>query len=292
MAPSMLSLAVSALLLYPSTHAWLVTQYVQESLSTLLGGTTLSYYTDDGLIYTNTITVSPTVTTPISGLSTTTSTDSYESDLTLVQILVPTGAPVSADTSTSYQSDIYTQYYQEVVLTVPSSCTSSSGVVFTTAIVVDVPSEAYGQIEPASTSTSLVTYSTYTNTYLEYYLSSDAITEASLTSTFTDCYDFYQGYSYTGYSYSGGGYYGAIPTATSYLGPEGTPPTSAGTCNRDEIPIAMNFYKTTWDCSDNVTYVLGEGDAAPHVGSSVWVVVGVALFAAWLPMWGLMGGAA
>lgn len=127
---------------------WIVTRYYEPEV-----------YSDDGYTITPTVTtdiveVTPTASSMPAALSTTTVTRTYFDDIiTVVQVLLPSGAPVATDNGLYNDNDyITTNYYVDLVYTAPTGC--SSHWTTTTAVSLYVPSEIQGFVQPTSTSIS------------------------------------------------------------------------------------------------------------------------------------------
>lgn len=119
----------------------------------------------DGYTETSTIPISPTATKP-DVLRTFTSIDSYDSDVTAVNLVV---APTAGAAITGYE---YPGNYVNVVYTMPPSCSYEPIQTLTTAIPIYVPYEAKDLIQPESIITSTITY--------EYITDKDTVTMAML----------------------------------------------------------------------------------------------------------------
>ncbi|KAJ5115206.1 hypothetical protein NUU61_000965 [Penicillium alfredii] len=131
---------------------WIGTQYVAMVEKTIAEGYTGRYITDDPIMRTSTVEISPTATDP-SVISTITEVDKYSPDVTVVNLVVEPSEGV-AITDHSYPN-----FYVNVVYTAPPSCSYTTKQTITTAIPVAVPYAAKGLVEPTKVTTSTTTYS-------------------------------------------------------------------------------------------------------------------------------------
>ncbi|KAJ5167784.1 uncharacterized protein N7482_003378 [Penicillium canariense] len=147
---------------------WIGTRYVAIIETTIEdSGYTGAYFTDDPIVETSIIPISPTATNP-SVISTFTSVDGYiTSDVTAINLVVAPTAGVEIT------SNPYYNYYVNVVYTAPASCSITTGRTLTTAIPIYIPGDAEGLIQPTTVVTSTETYQyitdriTYTQAMLD-----------------------------------------------------------------------------------------------------------------------------
>lgn len=137
---------------------WIGTEYVAIVETTVVEGYTGKYITEDPLVETSTIPISPTATNP-DVLTTFTAVDSYSTDVTAINLVV---APTAGVPITGYN---YLDYYVNIVYTAPSSCSFTTSQTLSTAIPIFVPYEAEDIVHPETVITSTITYQYITDRY-------------------------------------------------------------------------------------------------------------------------------
>lgn len=132
---------------------WIVTEYYAEGVATLVEGYTGVRTTENPVLWTGTIPVTPTGTAP-SALATSTSIEGIYDDVTVVDVfLAPSqGVPVSQLYSTEYY-----QYYVTIVYTAPASCSFTNSI-STAAVYIPVPYEVEDALTPTKITASVVSY--------------------------------------------------------------------------------------------------------------------------------------
>lgn len=184
---------------------WTVTSYLEFTVASSQFGTGT-----DAISYTVTeiVTLNPDVTPTATPASTSTYVDTFE-NVTIVYVFLSPGAVNESDieTTTTFQTNVFTEYVEEMVFTAPASCPTPF--TFTTYVNVYPPLEVAGQLSATATSMELYSGVTYTDTYITEYLAPNQMppsvtaAEASLVSSYlTECFN--PEASATGL-YSGGG---------------------------------------------------------------------------------------
>lgn len=146
-------------LLFAGSNAspWIGTQYVEIVKNTVIQGFTASYLTEQPIVETSYIPVTPTATTGIQVISTFTTIEGYSSDVTAVNLVVAPTAGVVPISNTFYE------YYVNIVYTAPASCSYTTSATLTTAVPVFMPYDAEVLIKPTTVVTSTETYQYITN---------------------------------------------------------------------------------------------------------------------------------
>jgi hypothetical protein len=236
-----------ASLLFAGSNAspWIGTQYVEIFETTVLDGFTASYLTEDPIVRTSIIPISPTGTNP-SVVSTFTRIEGYSSDVTAINLVVAPTAGVAITSNTFYQ------YYVEVAYTAPASCSYTTSATITTAIPVNMPYDAERLVHPTTVVTSTQTYQYITNqiTYTQAMLDPSDIPSSVLASVsslykpsrFTSCVHNY----YSGGSSGSGSSSGGSSSSGSYAG-----------CDKFTWYIGGSAFSGGYCCSDGCHYTWG-----------------------------------
>ncbi|KAJ5989005.1 hypothetical protein N7481_004215 [Penicillium waksmanii] len=187
-------LLVSVLLAPAKASPWFGTKYIAVVETVAVEGYTGKYLTEDPIMRTKTVEISPTVTNP-SVISSYTETEGYSSEVTALNLVVEStaGVPVTANH--------YVDYYVSVTYTAPSSCSYTTKQSLTTTIPVYVPYDANGIVDPIWIKTTTEHYSYITGAYTEVngLLDPTAIPASIFSSAssqympayYTSCYSYY-----------------------------------------------------------------------------------------------------
>ncbi|KAJ5103949.1 hypothetical protein N7532_004478 [Penicillium argentinense] len=225
-------LPVLALLLTVEASPWIGTQYIAVTETVLIEGFTGTYITEDPVVRTQTIQISPTVTAP-SVISTLTQIVDYSSQVTAVNLVVAPTAGIEAT------ANHLVDYYVSVTYTAPASCSYTRNQTLTTTIPVNVPYYADGLVEPTWMSTTVEKFSYITGSITEInaLLDPTAIPASVFSSAssyykpayYTSCYSYYSDSGSTGYRSEGSDYSGC----TEFTWYFGASPFSGGYCCSD-----------------------------------------------------------
>lgn len=153
MKPFRACLLLAAVLLAPANATpWFGTKYIAVVETVAVEGYTGRYLTEDPIMRTRTVEISPTVTNP-SVITSYTEIEDYSSEVTALNLVVePTaGVPVTVNH--------YVDYYVSVTYTAPSSCSYTTRQSLTTTIPVYVPYDADGFVDPIWIKTTTEHYS-------------------------------------------------------------------------------------------------------------------------------------
>ncbi|KAF8848206.1 hypothetical protein BDZ45DRAFT_681379 [Acephala macrosclerotiorum] len=153
---------------------WVVTSYVEVDISVYSGYTNTGIGTISGQTYSGRTTsttrfVSPTGTTAPSGLTTLTTTNQYYSDVTVVEIVLPSGSGSTVFASFGGDESAVTEFYVPVTYEPFTTCKSKWK--FATEVPIDVPTPVQPHLTPLAVSTLISNYSvsetstTFTNYY-------------------------------------------------------------------------------------------------------------------------------
>jgi hypothetical protein len=258
--------------LHPIVFAapYIVTNYVELSIYTEQGYTE-SDYTQSATAYTESFFVTPD-TTPFSALTTYTADSNYN-DLTIINIVLPTGV---AKGVTIDDSSLETSYVVPITYT-PSATCSQQNWSFTTDVPIYVPSQVQLPVETVSTAVS-------TYTYIYYDLRPTPTTNiiAVLNPTDVDAGDLASASSYNepyGLSY--------CYTPTTYCATASSVPTCTPTFVYDSTSGSGYYYG---DDSYNSWYrqMILLAVLVPVIWIILWLIVG--LWESWMSFKGVMLG--
>lgn len=189
------SLLLASVALAPvNASPWFGTKYLAVVETVAVEGYTGKYLTEDPIMRTRTIEVSPTVTNP-TVISSYTEVDDYSSEVTALNLFVAPTAGVRVT------ANHYVDYYVSVTYTAPASCSYTTKQSLTTTIPVYVPYEADGFLDPTwiQTTTEHFSYITGSITDVNALLNPTDIPASVWSSAssmympayYTSCYSYY-----------------------------------------------------------------------------------------------------
>ncbi|KFY82372.1 hypothetical protein V500_10588 [Pseudogymnoascus sp. VKM F-4518 (FW-2643)] len=268
--PAALAALLSLLLLCSNpvvASPYVVTSYFENIVSKYDDYTYRGAYTttiEEGRTVTRLVNVKPTA-TAISTLSVATATDEYYSDVTVVNVLLPTGAgePVTYDYSATATTTSYYGYYFHLSYTASSSCATPW--VYTTTAGAYLPP----MITPTPTSVS-TSYSQYqafgtTRTYYFAFIDPTILPASSLSSIKSEYAPYFTASCTVPYSYQTD-----VVTPSSGSG-DGSSDSSSGSgssssgdandCRQASYSDGYYYYdepfQTTYICGDGSTFTKG-----------------------------------
>jgi hypothetical protein len=187
-------LLASVLLAPAKASPWFGTKYIAVIETAAVPGYTGKYLTEDPIMRTRTVEISPTITNP-SVITSYTEIEGYSSDVTALNLVVEPSAGVSISVNR------YVDYYVSITYTAPPSCSYTTKQSLTTTIPVYVPNDANGFVDPIWIKTTTEHYSYITGAYTDVkaLLDSTAIPASVFSSAssqykpayYTSCYSYY-----------------------------------------------------------------------------------------------------
>ncbi|OBT94494.1 hypothetical protein VE01_07193 [Pseudogymnoascus verrucosus] len=267
MFPAALAAFLSLLLFCSNTvlaSPFVVTSYYENKVTTYSDYTYIRSYTtsiDFGPTYTRIVPVKPT-NTAAAPLSIDTTVDQYYTDVTVVNVLLPTGA--GEVITRDYSATSYYDYYIKLSYTAPTSCATEW--VYTTTANADLPPMITPT--PTSVSTSVSQYQAFgtKTTYYFAYIDPAILPTSSLASIKSEYAPYFTSSCTVPYSYqtnlvtpgTGGSNSGSSDSGSSSSG-SGSSSSGDDGCYEDYSGY-YNQFQHKFKCPDGSTYTTGLSD--------------------------------